>query len=308
MLGSSNEATKAWDLYWKSGTLESCVTQSDLLVSQTLGHFWGQFALRLPKEATVIDLATGNGSVVKQLLSSVNTLKITAVDIAKIQPQVNDSHLAAASFVPNIDITDLPYADGSFAGVCSQFGAEYAMSSASKQKTMAEEAARVLASKGQLQFLMHNTQSSLLLSNKAKLIEFECLFSADGLVASLQKYAQGAATLFDMERAGEAYLALDIIKTKHISGQVFDAITYFLQQPLSDELTHQIADVLERVKAEKSRLQQLQNAALSETEMHDLATNFENLGVIIQVREALLVPNESGNMDILGWQIQGCKQ
>ena len=304
----NDKPTNAWDLYWESGALESCITQSDRLAGLAMEAFWGGFAESLPKSAKIIDLATGNGSVVKQLLSSVSSLQVTAVDIAMIQPQTEDVHLASATFVPNIDITNLPYATCEFDAVTSQFGAEYAISDHTRTSEMVLESSRVLSSGGHLKFLMHNTQSALLLSNQAKLREYDSLFASSGLLPTLLKYKEGDASLYDMESAGETFLKLDIVKTKRISGQIFDAITYFLQQPRTKLLSEHITNTLRRIYAERSRLQQLQKAALSESEMIRIVDDFKACGVVIDISEPMLVANENGDKDILGWHILGQKR
>jgi len=154
---SKNSDTIApWTDHWqfKSAAGGSDRTSLDILIEPS----WIEFTDLLPSDATVLELATGNGVVARSCAERASAcrkaLEIDAVDAADIKPPVQD--LDAEDRVPKIRfqggvwLEDLPFRDDKFQAVISQFGFEYA-----DEALTVSEVSGVLSPNGKLRFVIH---------------------------------------------------------------------------------------------------------------------------------------------------------
>jgi ubiquinone/menaquinone biosynthesis C-methylase UbiE len=93
------------------------------------------------------------------LLAARDDLHVTGVDAATV-PR---SRLPRMELLSETDMESLPFADGSFSAVVSQFGYEY-----SQTDDAAAEVARVLAPGAALSFLVHHSQSAIVNANRER--------------------------------------------------------------------------------------------------------------------------------------------
>lgn len=162
MSEDSLESTGAWTAYWRTGRGASCFEGSDAEVQ--LNQLWDELVDQLENGARVLDLATGNGMVVRSCAARARLrnirLAIEAVDAAEIDPPSHVSHpgqvFGDARFHGGISLEALPFPDATFDAVVSQFGFEYA-----KEVQSAAEAARVLAPGGRLRLLVHAREGAV---------------------------------------------------------------------------------------------------------------------------------------------------
>ena len=61
------EESEAWSVYWQNNHQESCIAKGNTEDNFILSDIWRCFSLQLSHCSTVLDLATGNGSVAIQL-------------------------------------------------------------------------------------------------------------------------------------------------------------------------------------------------------------------------------------------------
>lgn len=201
-------AASAWTRYWQTGQIHSCISAASSDGAE-LAALWQDMARGLPTGTRVLDLATGNGAVPQHFVEANPGLHITGVDQANIAPTTR-----GVSYQGKIDITQLPFADGSFDMVTSQFGFEYA-----PLLKAGREAARVLAEAGQLCFLMHHPRSAVVTTNRLKIPEIDGLLATDGLITQCREYLADQLSLPVLEAAGQAYLASDRHRSRQISGR-----------------------------------------------------------------------------------------
>ncbi len=124
---AAQPATPAWSRYWASGAAHSCAGSFDDAYGGAVGAFWQEAFALLPRPARVLDIACGNGALAR-LLTAVRDdadLRCDAVDLADVRPgwAREDPRLV---FHPGTPAEALPFADGSFDLVASQYGVEYA--------------------------------------------------------------------------------------------------------------------------------------------------------------------------------------
>lgn len=124
----------------------------------------------MPKDAHVLDLATGDGRVMGWLLGARRDLKCFGVDLAPAIPKPPKGSRSRGATA----MEALPVGDSSQDGVTSQFGFEYGNASA-----VLGEIARVLKPGGRAALMIHRLDGSILEHNLPR---------RDGLLWVLEEY------------------------------------------------------------------------------------------------------------------------
>lgn len=148
-----------WTLFWADSTQSRCAAGAPA-IWQSLERHWTAFARTLARGAHVLDLGCGAGAVGRLLLAARADLQITGIDAARV-PR---STLPRMELVPGTDMESLPFENGSFAAVVSQFGFEYG-----RTEEAAGEVGRVLAPGGELSLLVHHSQSEIVRASRERL-------------------------------------------------------------------------------------------------------------------------------------------
>lgn len=151
----------AWNTFWerqnrKGGQGGGCLPEGWLGISERQRRVWHSFAKPLPKNGTILDLATGDGAVLSNIQEARKDLKLTGIDRATALPEAP----RGIKLRGGIDMEELPFPDGHFAAVTSQFGFEYGDISA-----IATEIARVLAPNGRVGLLTHRLDGPIVAHN-----------------------------------------------------------------------------------------------------------------------------------------------
>jgi len=116
---------------------------------------WHEFTDALADGTRLLDLATGNGVVAlacaRRAQRRKQNLEIHAVDAADIKPPAQASHEEPrVLFRGGVWLEELPFEDGEFGAVVSQYGFEYA-----DEEQAVAETSRVLSPGGRLRLLIH---------------------------------------------------------------------------------------------------------------------------------------------------------
>jgi ubiquinone/menaquinone biosynthesis C-methylase UbiE len=149
----------AWTQFWADSVQSRCAAGAPEIWRSLVAH-WSAFAGSLPRAAHVLDLGCGAGAVGRMLLMGREDLRVTGVDAANV-PR---SPLLQMELLSETNMESLPFDDGSFSAVVSQFGYEYSQTRAS-----ARELARVLAPGAPLSFVVHHSESAIVTANRARL-------------------------------------------------------------------------------------------------------------------------------------------
>ena len=190
---------QAWSTYWQTNNTDSFLAGE--LEQKLLSNYWAKFAKQFNCGQKVIDLATGNGSVVQFLFKANNEICVKAVDYAEINPHVPAQAVGKVEFLSNVNIQQLPYQDSFFDGVTSQFGFEY-----SDVALSSSELLRVLKRKGQFQLLIHHGNSEIVSHNKQRLNELRRLNVESSVMTSVLGYIEGQLSLQVLETTGQNYM------------------------------------------------------------------------------------------------------
>lgn len=162
-----------WSSYWAGNRVSACMQSTDGNYNQVIGQHWLAHFSALPDNSRVLDLATGNGAVLHFAISTAQSqnklFQLFGVDLASINPWPHIDPMIAThtgpSFLPNVSIERLPFANQMFDSVVSQYGAEYA----DPQATITE-AVRVLRPIGTLSWICHS-DNSIVFKNSCQEIE-----------------------------------------------------------------------------------------------------------------------------------------
>jgi len=177
----------AWTLFWADSAQSRCAAGAPA-IWQSLVRHWTAFARTLPPGARVLDLGCGAGAVGKMLLAARADLRVTGVDAARV-PR---STLPQMELLSDTDMESLPFDNGSFSAVVSQFGYEY-----SHTNEAAREVSRVVAPGASLSFLVHHSHSAIVNANRERLGAVVA-FLAPGMRSS---FCSGDAASFNTQIA-----------------------------------------------------------------------------------------------------------
>ncbi len=303
------ETNDPWTLYWQADRLDSCIASASPGDAAAIAAFWQSFAGRINDTASVLDLATGNGTVPKCLLQASAALEITAVDKAAIDPMTylqDGGELGQVNFIGNVDICALPFAAASFDAVTSQFGLEYAPLEAATRS-----AAAVLKPGGSMQLLLHHSDSEIVKPAAARRDEIRRLLATDGIIHALIAYINNRIPLEQLETAGQGHLASAHAKTAAVSGQIFDGVNQVIlgmQEGDRQEAELLATVMVARLSAEQARLEQLLDAALTEQQATKIRGMLQGSGVDVERLDPLLIGETPDSRALIGWQLSGTKR
>lgn len=154
---------KAWGDFWARNQAGSdaggCLPQRWSGIEERQKAAWAGFAKQLPKGARLLDLATGDGRVMRWLLAGRRDLKLTGCDLASQLPAPPKGTKVRAG----VRMEDLPFGDGQFSAVVSQFGFEYGDTEQS-----AAEVARVTQRDGWVGLMTHRMDGPILAHNRER--------------------------------------------------------------------------------------------------------------------------------------------
>lgn len=193
MNAESTPSVESWTAYWRTGRDASCFDGCDTEVR--LARVWDELVDALADGARLLDLATGNGTVVRSCAARAQArairLEIDAVDAADIDPQRDvanaEKSFAGVRFRGRTRLEALPFPDAAFDAVVSQFGFEYA-----NEEPAAAEAARVLAAGGRLRFIMHARDGAVARDIRLRVERLRSVLADDGPVALVLALARAA--------------------------------------------------------------------------------------------------------------------
>lgn len=304
----------AWSSYWAQGALHSCVGSFDAGYAGAIGDFWDAFFADLPPGARVLDLATGNGALplrLKQRQGAPGDLRIDAVDLATLAPSWHRPETdAGIRFHQGVAMESLPFADGTFDRVASQFGFEYA-----RRREASAECVRVARAGASFGFVLHHADSVLVSVGRAELANQERLLAPDGLLEAtgrvlpwIARARAGAAPGSAAAAARADYnAAMSQLSAAIASSAVPDALVearghmHALVAGVSEATLQAGLDAIaayrEAMSAAALRTREMIEHALDAAEVEALATYFEAACPGCTARYAPLVQPEG----VLAW-------
>ena len=251
---------QAWSAYWKQmGEAGGCLPGAPPAVDAELTQQWARFARSFERGARLLDLACGTGAVMRALRHGNRDLELTGVDYAEL-PKTRSKSMR---LVGSTDIADLPFEDGRFDGLTSQFGIEYADIAA-----VAPEIARVAKPGATLQFIVHHADSPIVEQNRKRHAALDAI-----ACSSIRDMAQRA---IEQPGSGTAMLsqAFSLIARSHPDQPIVREIAAGLDTTIrfgGKRAKAELAAFEEKLEQERAVLSALLDVALDEQTVEDFA-------------------------------------
>lgn len=318
MAGDYYEPRDAWTHYWRAGQAASCFSGADTEVRLTA--LWNDFIDGLPAGARLLDLATGNGTVALSCAARARArnlnLRIDAVDAAAIDPQAclenADPLLRNVHFYGNTRLEALPFPDGAFDAIVSQFGFEYA-----DEESASAETARCLAPGGRMRLVVHARGGAVSRDIGRRLERLKSVLNGDGAVALVLALAR-AAEVGDVATVNRrsAYLpaAAEQVRRLAQSPPPEDAALFYAAELLKlwaerarywpADLRRSVEDAWRNAMRVAARQEQMQKASCSAEDVARIGARFACSNLLVDDTRRLL--DERRGMQI-AWLIDAHK-
>jgi len=247
-----------------------------------LADFWSTVFDRVPPNAGIIDIASGAGSIFAHLPAG-HSFQLHAADIAEEALQ------ALAERIPGVATTvcsadAVPFDDGYFDLVVSQFGIEYAGIDAFA------EAARLVAPGGRLDCLCHVEDGYIDSNNKAQLDEARYLDESQFIDLCIDLTRAGYSDdAGDMQRTEAAFLPIArniAAGMKRCRGGIHSHLFQGFRKLFEERRDYDEADSISwledmRGELEKNidRLSRMRSAALSTADTASIIENLKSVGL-----------------------------
>ena len=287
----SDKHTGDWDAYWR-GTHENAAHREGGPQEEVLAQFWGElFSSPAGKAASMLDVACGNGAVTGHAITGGVAAELYCADyshsaLLELRKRYSNAKCAVA------DAARLPWRDGQFGLVVSQFGLEYAGSEALL------EAARVVAPGGCLAAVMHLYEGGIYRECDENRRVVEEVADIKLLALARAAFANGFA-LNRGETAVETFKASERAFTPAVRGlegilqrygssaadglpkQLYSDIASMYRRMSSfeeSEVMGWIDGMEKELEAYSGRMQSMVNAAVKESELEQLVAQLKKMG------------------------------
>jgi SAM-dependent methyltransferase len=291
-----------WNQYWHYDRIASCFDGAGARnYADSIADGWRAFFADLTKGACILDLCAGNGAAALLAAEDKRAARILAVDQAEIDPPAFVSRhaelYAAIEFRGGTNVEALPFGDGGFDAVVSQYGIEYADLSRALP-----EAVRMLAPGGRLRFVVHAADGVVAEGAKAMIADADLLLDEIDLPGHAARCFEavlaaerdgGDARLADASLAGfqDALLrtarhvpqASDRTMFKNSGAVLLDTFQRRGHFDLA-QLLDKTAEVRTEIAAHRGRLDALVRAALDAKQAAAMAEQLGALGGVAASR------------------------
>lgn len=309
-----------WDRYWAYGGLHSFSQVTDGNYRGAIAEFWRERFHELADGMHVADIATGNGAVALLALETADAagigIEVSGVDLANIDPvkSVGDDALRQSlgriRFHPRTAAEHLPFGDASVDMVCSQYGLEYGDLPAAVR-----EIGRVCGESATVALVLHHALSQPLQATAEEISHLDFVLDdaklwlhARNLLRALAEQKGGtSAKVARKQRAlNEALQRIQRKAGEVPNPRMLLGPTNYIREILSmvgrtpfTKLLELLEETRQRVFANRRRLADMQQAALSETDLRSLEQRLEAEG--FATRDSGPLHEHDGGL--LGWYL-----
>lgn len=294
----------AWENYWTDGRANGaigCLPDSTPEIVDLQLDFWKSALIGLPRKARIVDLATGDGSVLRQIHRVRKDLKLVGVDYSSTLPKVPKPIKLRA----NVDMENLPFSAASISGYVSRFGIEYG-----DVERIAQEIERTLVPDGAFAFLIHHSDSPIHVINKARADQLSWALGDQGVIKKAEAYLRARGQLGSLVPAGFrsiAGLAAEKFGQYSVAAEFSQAVLRTLSmgvdQPAQVCLSI-IGQLNNHSQQEIRRIRAMVDASRDDAEMEAFEEQFAALSLHTQRRIPLILKSEG---QPIGWAINGQK-
>ncbi|PXF64004.1 class I SAM-dependent methyltransferase [Kangiella spongicola] len=314
-----------WTKYWTENQIDSCSAGVKAQDSE-INNFWADTEKMLNETSSVLDLCTGKGDVIAQLIKLQKNKKhglslYTGADIAAIDQEIVADRFVEVSKNVSMDyetdVNALPYLDEAFDIVTSQFGVEYAF-----ETGVVKELCRVMKSTGKARLVLHHSDSILLKVAKEEMSHIDILSEKAGYIELIEQLIPVFAKLRNPANAKKLNKDEKAIRVRDLfnkeSGVLLSRIERSNVPDILKDALNQSKKIfhvaklqgssaakaeLSRYKGEleqsRERMSDLVEVAVSKEQLEKLAETVNKFGKKITVQQEL-----KSNSHIVAWGVE----
>lgn len=304
-------AVPEWDRFWRYDRLSSFETGPGAAnYAGETAEGWRRFFANVLEGGAILDIATGNGAIAVLAVETGKDFRVTGIDYADIAPDrfvTTSDALGQVTFRGRTSAEALPFGDGSFDAVTSQFGIEY-----SDMDKSLPEAMRVLKSGGRLRLAMHATEGAVVRDTTLSLADADFLLENAQLIplailslSSLVAWEKGEG-LKEKAQSDHAQFRAALEAVEHYERQAMDrhmlasvrrdlieAFNTHRQKKLADQIA-EFRELASQVQDHRERQRALVQAAVAREDVEGFAARlakagFRDVGLGEQRRESALL-------------------
>lgn len=283
---------KAWGDFWSQQRGQGsggCLPEGWRGIEVSQRAAWRDFTRQLPRDARVLDLATGDGRVLHWLIEDCPELEATGIDLAPKLPEPP----AKTTFFAGVAMEDLPFPAGRFHAVVSQFGFEYG-----DILRVAQETARVLKPGGLLGLVTHRLDGPILSHNRDRRRQIAWIFDRKNLFAlarSILARRNGGFAATPLAIADIVQEGAQRFGPQSAAWEISEAVRRALMMPpevTADVIGRLIDQISAQARNEMARIGSLEKACrtTSDSVAFDAAIAAAGFGVLSTA--ALRAPND----------------
>lgn len=261
-----------------------CLPASWQGIDNIRGLVWKRFAETLPQKTKLLDLATGDGIVMAQLMAARRDIKPVGIDRATTLPPAP----RGAKMRGGVAMENLPFGDSQFAAVTSQFGFEYG-----DIARISAEIARVVQPGGRAALMTHRIDGPIVAHNRKRREQIRWAIEEQ----DLPKIAKNSLAL---RSAGIAAIPKQIIEAPEkgaalhgptsAAWEIAEAIRRTLHLGRQDAPA-QVAAILDEIASqaenEVGRITSLELAATTASDRETVVNTLADAGLELEREEAL---------------------
>lgn len=289
----------AWSDFWANNagsTAGGCLPTRSAEIEAAQRAAWAAFVADLPKGASVLDLATGDGRVLGWMRAERDDLGLFGIDFAPDLPRAPEGTETRGG----IAMEDLPLEDGTQAAVVSQFGFEYGDVTA-----IAAEIARVLQASGKVGLMIHRGDGPILEHNLGRSASIDWAISEKSIgtvVRNALTAPNGGPDAAAQVCGALAMLGANKFGQETPAWEIPEAMRRAIVMGQKGS-TESILDVISAIEAQASnetgRIASLQRACATADNRDTLVEAFTSQGLRLQSTQAVSEPSGRALADFL---------
>ena len=268
-----------WDRFWESqngGQSGGCLPDGWRAIEITQNSVWRDFLAGASPNCAVLDLATGDGRVLKWIEETGRAGELVGVDSAHSLPECGD----AIRMLTGIPIENLPFEADRFDLVTSQFGFEY-----SRVEDTAAQIAKVMRDDGRAGLMMHCGDGPILAHNLARAAAIKWVAEDRKLFERAMQAVRAGPQFFHgfvTHCQGTARMGAERFGPQSPAWEIAEAIARSFQMEQrhrSGNLRQTLDAIRSQSRNELERISSLQRACAVADDDNRLAKAFERAGL-----------------------------
>jgi SAM-dependent methyltransferase len=238
--------TAVWTRHWAGGSPHSCAGSYGDTYGGAIAAFWQSVLKQTAAGSRILDLATGAGALPRLFFEQRPdlVLSIDAVDLVESTPRWLDTLPSAQArsirFHTGTPLENLPFADGEFDLVVSQYGLEYA-----RRPEAIDELRRVRAGRGRTALVLHHADARPVRLAAVEVGHIEWLRAGDGLIAAARAMIEPMSRAATPEGRSSLALDSDALTARNIFNNVQERLSQRADSaPDGADLLHEARDAV----------------------------------------------------------------